>query len=224
MGRIIVRPETTKNPITKMGESCGLCYGSKVSDPERNYKRGKEVLLSDHGRVTEYVNVELILDGYSARVIREWYTHIVGATRLQASTRYINYTKTGEINHVIPPSVKKNPEALELYTQAMESLGNCCKTLETEYGIPREDVAMLFPLGMTTKVVDKRTLRSLIEMSHQRKCTRAYWEFRELFRDIEEALSEYSPEWKEVVDLMFKPKCEVYGRCPEAKSCGRFKG
>ncbi len=33
-----------------------------------------------------------MLEGYSARVIRKWYTHIGGQpTRLQASTRYIDY-------------------------------------------------------------------------------------------------------------------------------------
>ena len=47
-------------------------------------------------------------------------------------------------------------------------------------------------------------------------------EYRRLFNDICNALSEYSPEWKEIVDLMFRPKCEVFGYCPEEKSCGRM--
>lgn len=61
----------------------------------------------------EYVNVEMILEGYSARVIREWYTHIGGApTRLQASTRYVDY---GEFKYIIPNSIKSNEDALRLY-------------------------------------------------------------------------------------------------------------
>lgn len=222
MGKVIILPETTKNPIKKMGESCGLCYGSKIDDPARNYKRGKEVLLSDHGRVTEFVNVEMVLDGYSARVIREWYTHIVGASRLQASTRYIDYTKNGGFEYVIPPSIARCPEALEKYQGLMKNINDTCKELEDIWGIPREDSAMLLPLGMETKLVDKRSLRSLIEMSHQRMCSRAYWEYRCLFKDVCQALSEYSEEWEEVVNLMFKPKCEVYGYCPEKKGCGRM--
>lgn len=35
------------------------------------------------------------------------------------------------------------------------------------------------------------------------------------------ALSEYSDEWKTLVELTFKPKCEVYGYCTETKTCGR---
>ena len=62
--------------------------------------------------------------------------------------------------------------------------------------------------------------RNLVDMSHQRLCTRAYWEYRQLFRDIIEALENYSDEWKILVQMM-KPKCEVYGYCTEEKSCGR---
>ena len=90
-------------------------------------------------------------------------------------------------------------------------------------GIPREDSAMLLPLGMTTKIVDKRNLRNLIDMSNQRMCTRAYWEYRNLFSDICVALSKISDEWKWIVDNLFKPKCEMLGYCPEKKSCGRCK-
>ena len=87
MGKIILLPETTKNPITLIGERAGICWGADISNKEKNYKRGLDCILSNHGRTLEYVNVEMIIDGYSARVIREWYTHIGGApTRLQAST------------------------------------------------------------------------------------------------------------------------------------------
>ncbi len=42
-------------------------------------------------------------------------------------------------------------------------------------GIPRKDIGMLLPLGMETKVVVRANLRNLINlinMSHQRICTR----------------------------------------------------
>ena len=222
MGKVTILEETTKDPITKMGRSCGLCWGSKTSDPTLNYKRGKKVMLSGHGRVEEFAHVEMVLEGYSARVIREWYTHIVGASRLQASTRYIDYTKNGGFKYVTPPSIARCPQALEKYQNLMKEINDTCKELEDVWGIPREDSAMLLPLGMKTIIVDIRNFRSLVEMSHQRMCSRAYWEYRRLFNDICNALSEYSPEWKEIVDLMFHPKCEVLGYCPEEKSCGRM--
>ncbi|MBR6739818.1 MAG: FAD-dependent thymidylate synthase [Clostridia bacterium] len=218
MGKITILPETTKNPITLIGSRAGYCWGADVSDDAKNYKRGLDCITSDHGRTLEYVNVELVLEGYSARVIREWYTHIGGApTRLQASTRYIDY---GDFEYVTPPSVAKDPKAEEIYKKAMSAISEAGKALE-ELGVPREDSAMLLPLGMTTKIVDRRNLRNLVDMSRQRMCTRAYWEYRQLFGDICKALSEYSEEWAEIIADRMKPKCEVLGYCPEKRSCGR---
>ncbi len=219
MGNVTIIKETPKNPITLMGERAGVCWGANIEDAEKNYNRGLDCIKSGHHRVMEYVNVEMILDGYSARVIREWYTHIGGApTRLQASTRYINYK---DFAYVTPPTIAKNEEAKAIYENAMRAITEACQKLEAECGVPREDAAMLLPLGMETKIVDKRNVRNLIEMSHQRLCTRAFWEYRQLMRDIMDALCEYSEEWAYLVKHYFMPKCEVAGYCTEKKSCGR---
>ena len=71
MGKITILEETTKNPITLMGKRAGVCWGADITDDAKNYKRGLDCLVSGHGRVMEYVNVEMVLDGYSARVILE---------------------------------------------------------------------------------------------------------------------------------------------------------
>ncbi|MBR5453917.1 MAG: FAD-dependent thymidylate synthase [Clostridia bacterium] len=218
MGKVIILPETSLRPITLIGSRAGYCWGADVSDNEKNYKRGLDCIESNHGRTLEYVNVEMVLDGYSARVIREWYTHIGGApTRLQASTRYINYA---DFEYVTPKKVEANPEAKAIYDSIMEKISEAGRELEA-LGIPREDSAMILPLGMTTKIVDRRNLRNLIDMSRQRMCTRAYWEYRELFSDICKALSEYSEEWKQIIDSQMMPKCELLGYCPERYCCGR---
>lgn len=223
MGTITILPETTKNPITLMGVRAGVCWNGDITDDEKNYKRGMGCIKSDHGRVMEYVNVEMILDGYSARVIREWYTHIgCLPSRLQASTRYIDYSKNG-FGYVTPKSVEDNEAAKAKWDGLMEHIRTELVSLENEYGIPKEDVANALPLGMTTKVVDRRNLRNLVDMSHQRKCNRAYWEYRELFADIENALRAYSEEWAWITENLFVPKCKWLGHCPESKPCGKIK-
>ena len=224
MGAIVILPETTKNPITLIGMRAGVCWGADITDNNKNYKRGMDCIASNHGRTLEYVNIEMIIDGYSTRVIREWYTHLGGSpTRLQASTRYIDYTKNG-FNYVIPPSIENNDSAKVRYIALMKRINDDCISLEKEYGIPREDSALCLPLGMTTKIVDKRNLRNLIDMSHQRKCNRAYHEYRKLFNDICNSLSEVSDEWKWIVDNLLVPKCDYLGYCPEKNTCGRKKG
>ena len=92
MGRVMIQNYTCKNPITMIGFEAGICWGADTADEKKNYRRGLDCLESGHGRTFEFPDVYLTLEGYSARVIREWYTHIGGQpTRLQASTRYINY-------------------------------------------------------------------------------------------------------------------------------------
>ena len=239
MGKVIILPDTTREPITKIGQMAGVCWGADTGDGEtaaagtssvtpqsgatpspkgKAYRRGLDCIESGHGRTLEFVNVEMVLDGYSARVIREWYTHIGGApTRLQASTRYIDY---GEFEYVTPPSIAESPAANALYAETMAVIAYTMRRLEID-SFPREDAAMLLPLGMTTRVVDKRNLRNLIDMSRQRMCNRAYWEFRELFRDISCALADYSEEWARIVNTQFMPKCDVLGYCQEKRGCGR---
>lgn len=222
MGTITILSETTKNPITLMGQRAGVCWGANVSDNEKNYKRGLDCIKSGHGRVMEYVNVEMIIDGYSAKVLREYYTHIGGApTRLQASTRYINYSKGDGFTYTTPHTIENNEEALKEWESFMSGINFEIQNLINKHNIPIEDATMLLPLAYSSKVVDRRNLRNFVDMSRQRMCNRAYWEYRELFRDISNALREYSDEWKWIVDNLFHAKCDEVGYCTEARSCDR---
>lgn len=218
MGRVLVRDYTTKTPLQMIGESAGFCWRSDISDANKNMKRAIECIASGHGRTMEFPDIHLILDGYSARVIREFYTHIgCLPTRLQSSTRYVD---AKSFKYVTPPSVFKNEKAKQVYDETMEHIREGYAKLE-ELGIKREDAAMVLPLGMETVIVDKRNFRNLVDMAKNRMCTRAYWEYRELMNDICEALSSYSGEWNTLIKLCMKPKCEISGYCTESKSCGR---
>lgn len=216
---------TDKYPLSKIGKCAGICWGSPIDNTDKNIKRAKDCIVSGHGRTLEYVDVEMVISNVSARVIREWYTHIGGSpTRLQESTRYVKWSGQFEENFVISSKVK---EALDKDAGLKISYENYIKSFQSllddleAVGVPKEDMAMFYPLGMKTKIVDKRNLRNLIEMFHQRTCSRAYWEYRKLMKEIYNALYNYSEEWQWVCENCFKPKCEVYGYCTEAKSCGR---
>ena len=218
MGKITILPETTKDPISLMGRRAGVCWGADTSDTEKNYKRGLDCIQSNHGRVMEYVNIEAVIDGYSARVIREWYTSLGGApTRLQASTRYIDYSN---FDYIIPKSIKTQEQSAT-YCAIMNEIRDSSQQLE-KLGVPREDIGLVLPLGMTTKIVDKRNIRNVMDMSRQRMCTRAYWEYRELFDDYLNELANYSEEWATIIPMIMMPKCEMLGYCPEKYGCGKY--
>ena len=220
MGQVIILPETPKNPLSLIGERAGICWNADVSDDEKNIKRGISCIDSGHGRTMEFVDVHMIIDGFSARVMREYYRHVGGLTPyLQASTRYIDYK---DFDVIRPASIERNKEALVEFNMTVKNLRKSLEALKA-LGVPNEDVANLLPLGMATKCIEKRNLRNLVDMSHVRKCTRAYHEYRlELFPAIENALKDYSDQWAWIIDNLFKPKCEVYGYCDEKNSCGRM--
>lgn len=217
MGTVTILPETTKDPISLIGRRAGICWHSDITDPEKNYKRGLGVIKSEHGRVLEFVNIEAIIEDYSARAIREWYTHIGGSpTRLQGSTRYIDY---GDFKYIVPSSLTTK-EQKSIYIRAMGSIREALVCLE-ESGVPREDAALVLPIGMKTIIVDKRNVRNVMDMSRQRMCSRANWEYREMFNNYLEELSNYSEEWSTLIPMIMMPKCEYLGYCPESKGCGR---
>ena len=220
MGQVIILPETPKNPLSLIGERAGVCWNANTYDDEKNIKRGIGCIEAGHGRTMEFVDVHMIIDGFSARVMREYYRHVGGLTPyLQASTRYIDYK---DFDVIRPASIERNKEALVEFNMTVKNLRKSLEALKT-LGVPNEDVANLLPLGMATKCIEKRNLRNLVDMSHVRKCTRAYHEYRlELFPAIENALKDYSDQWAWIIDNLFKPKCEVYGYCDEKNSCGRM--
>ena len=221
MGQVIIKNVTPENPITLIGEMIGPCYGSDTSDPAKNYRRGMNSILAGHGRVLEYADVWFIIDGYSARVVRELYTHIGGApTRTQASTRYINESN---FRYYVPATLENTNREwlLDRYMNTMDNIQDTYQAL-IDNGIPKEDAANLLPLGMSTTVAIRMNARTLMTMAEQRLCNRAYVEYRQLMRDIITALKEYSEEWHVLCSTIMKCKCDKVGWCEEEFSCGKY--
>ncbi len=209
---------TDKYPLQKIGKMAGVCWNSPIDDIEKNIKRAKECIKSGHGRVLEYVDIELCISEYSARAIREYYTHIGGGpTRLQESTRYVNCET---FKYFVPPTVKASPDSQAAYEECINFIKSKYAEL-IEKGVSKEDAANVLPLGMYTKIVDKRNLRNMIALMNQRLCSRAYSEIRTMANEIKSSLASYSDEWKWICENLFVPKCDVSGFCTESKCCGR---
>ena len=218
---------TKKNPLQKIGYNAGVCWGAPLDDAEKNKKRAISCIKAGHGRVMEFVEVEVVVSGISARCAREIYTHIAGVTRLQASTRYIS-EETG-FGYYTPPKIAAQPETEMPYTLGMQQIQDSYNTL-LERGITKEDAANLLPLGMNTKMVWKINLRSLVNFMSKRLCTRALREIREFAIDLKNQLAEIDDEWAWIANALFVPQCEIYKYrnenlvfCPEQQCCGKHK-
>lgn len=137
---ITIFESTDKFPLQKIGKMAGICWNSPIDDTEKNIKRAKECILSGHGRVLEFVDIELCIEGYSARAIREYYTHIAGGpTRLQESTRYVNCEN---FDFFIPE--KLNALQKECYIAGMKTIRDIYASLLIS-GVSKEDAANILP-------------------------------------------------------------------------------
>lgn len=206
----------TKNPLTFVGGVSGVCYGQ--TNEKRFRKIAERCLEEGHGRILEFADITIEIDGYSAKMIRELYTHISGTSRVQSSTRYIDYSN--QFEYVTPRTIKRNEEALKIWEDTMKTINSAMQKFK-ELDIPTEDLTNVLPLAYTTKMVLKINLRAIIHMFHVRACTCAYWEYRDFMRELKNVLSNLDEEWKFLADNYFVPKCIASGYCDEYKRhCG----
>lgn len=218
MGTIEIKNWTMKDPLNCIGFNAGVCWGAPVDNTQSNIKRAIDCIKNGHGRVEELPDVYVVIDGWSAKCLRELYTHIGGSpTRMQASTRYIDYEKG--FNTVVPPSVQNNKEAKKVWEDTVIAIKEGMSKLK-ELNIPKEDYTNLLPLAYESEMIWKVNLRTLINFFGMRLCNRAYWEIRQLSKMLKNKLAAYSPEWKIIADELFKPKCDQVGYCTEKQCCG----
>ena len=226
--KIEILEETTKFPLQVMGKRAGVCWGAPLNDKDKNIKRAISCIKAGHGRVLEYVDIEMIIDGASARCMRELYTHIGGSpTRLQSSTRYVS--EQDGFGYYTPSKIENDIANKTIFTEGMASIQKAYNGL-LENGVTKEDAANLLPLGMESKMVWKINLRALINFMNRRLCLRALKEIRDLSTEIKKQLAAKNEEWAWIADNLFVPTCEIYKYrnpqlvfCPEQQCCGKHK-
>lgn len=218
---------TTEVPLKMIGHLSGICWGADTTNYEKNVKRAWDCINSFHGRTEEFPEIYCTIDGYSAKCLRELYTHIGGSpTRLQASTRYIDYEKG--FKTVLPPKVESSKEATASWNAAVDAVRDAMADLKN-FGVPKEDYTNLLPLAYESNMVWKLNSRTLITFMNKRLCGRAYWEIRKLANELKTNLREYSEEWKAFADAVYVPECEKYKFlnpnlcfCCETRGCGKY--
>ena len=148
------------------------------------------------------------------------YTHIIGVSRVQQSTRYVKYDDL-KFGYYTPNSINRNKEAKVIYDDCMSYILDSYNKL-ISLGIAQQDVANVLPLGHHTTIVCKINVRALSHMFEVRECSRAYEEFRKLMKELRRTLVEVDEDWKYLCDNYFKVKCEKTLYCTESKCCGKY--
>lgn len=198
-------------------------------------------LLMDlnHESPIEHISFTFAAEGVSRTLTHQLVRHRI-ASFSQQSQRYV---KLDQFEYIIPPSIKNNKQAKELFEKAMKddqkSYDEITHILFEEHykryidkGLSEkearsksekesiEDARYVFPNACETKIVFTMNARTLLNFFKLRTCNRAQWEIRELAILM-------LKEVKEIYPILFKnagPGC-LKGPCPECKmTCGNIVG
>lgn len=211
----------TPDPEKVVAAAARLCY-SPDPVPELLERLDEEKVASfvrklrslGHLSPFEHVSFQFSIDGVSRALSHQLVRHRI-ASYSQRSQRYV---KEEGFEFVTPPSIRKNPEALERFEKVMNSL-------QEEYQailgmVPAEDARYILPNACTTSLMATFNARSLMNFFEHRTCMRAQWEIRVLAEKMLGLVRDVAP------NLFGEagPTCVTQAVCHEgAMSCGRIK-
>lgn len=211
----------TPDPEKVIAAAARLCYSpdpvpelmEQLSD-EKVANFVQKLRSMGHLSPFEHVSFQFSIDGVSRALSHQLVRHRI-ASYSQRSQRYV---KEEGFEYVTPPSIRRNPQALERFQKIMD-------TLQEEYQAllevaPAEDARYILPNACTTSLMATFNARSLLNFFEHRTCMRAQWEIRILAERMLELVREVAPN----VFGQAGPTCETQGVCHEgALSCGRIK-
>lgn len=213
--------------ITKMWVACRTCYSAKTPQElaeeaktvptQEKLKLINAVLSSRHLSTCEHINFTFMISGVSRALAMQFLRHRHQSPSMQ-SQRYC--TVKEQFDYVTPKTIQNNAELKEGFDLAMHSLYSVYNIL-VNAGIPAEDARYLLPNAITTNLTVTLNARELQTIAHERLCTTAQWEIRELVSNMVKLITKELPFLKGYL----VPKCDMLGYCPESekRSCGRRK-
>ena len=210
----------THDPDALVAAAARICYrdvtaSELLKGEEKNLSRSliADLFRSGHTSTFEHVSFTFGIDGLSRVASHQLVRHRL-ASFSQQSQRYVKMSPDPEAV-IIPPSIQANPEALSLFTESVRKSQETYAQL-TALGIPKEDARFILPHGHSTRLVMTMNARELHHFFGLRLCRRAQWEIHELAKKMLALCREIAP----VLFEKAGPSC-IFGKCSEAKSCGK---
>lgn len=212
----------TPKPDILAGTATRACWSKKSAirlHETENRKKLRDSLEKairrGHNSVMEHASFTFAIEGISRVCSHQLVRHRM-ASYSQQSQRHVSIRKA---DYVIPPTIRRNPPTVRLYTKAMENAWDSYKIL-LEEGVPPEDARFVLPNAAKTNIVVTMNARALLGFFELRCCMHAQWEIRKL-------ACKMLQEVKKVAPTLFKtsgPPCVTRGICPEDDtSCKLYK-
>ncbi len=211
----------TPDPDRTVAAAARLCYSpvgaEEIADglTQQDVERLLSMLVEmGHWSPTEHVSFTFAVEGVSRALTHQLVRHRI-ASYSQQSQRYI---KLEHFDYIVPPSIERDPAALELFNSMMDQIFAAYKHLASM--VHHEDARYILPNACETKIVLTFNCRSLFNFFEHRCCERAQWEIRRLAGLMLAEVKKAAP----VLFARAGPSCTFRGTCPEGKmSCGRLK-
>lgn len=202
-----------------IAKAARLCYSSDTIDDlieEMSEDKSKALItkLKDMGHESPFEHIQYTfgIEGMS-RIISQQMTRHRIASYSQKSQRYV---KEASPEYIIPEPMKKNPEAVRLYRDAIQHASTAYNQL-LRMDINPEDARSVLPNGIETKIIATYNVRSLYNFFEKRLCTRAQKEIQTIAKQMYDQVVQEAPYLFEGVGAY----CKSHGYCPEGKmSCG----
>lgn len=211
----------TPNPEKVVAAAARLCYSAE-SAPDLLGRLNDESVVSfvrklramGHLSPFEHVSFQFSIDGVSRALSHQLVRHRI-ASYSQRSQRYV---QEDGFEFVVPPSVKRNREALERFETVMARLQEDYQELLN--CVPAEDARYVLPNACVTSLMVTFNARSLLNFFEHRTCLRAQWEIRLLAEQMLKLVRVVAPNLFSEAG----PTCTTLGVCHQGTySCGRLK-
>ncbi len=209
----------TPDPERAIATAARLCYAPvgaaelMEAMPEERVKSVLSTIMSSgHFSTLEHASYTFAVDGVSRALTHQLVRHRIASFN-QQSQRYVKFTNG--LSTIKPESVASNPDANEIFDEAIEATIEAYEKL-LALGMPAEDARYLLPNAAETKIVITMNVRELLHFFELRCCNRAQWEIREMAHKMLELARPTAP----YVFACAGAPC-VHGSCPEGKmTCG----
>jgi thymidylate synthase (FAD) len=175
-------------------------FGSTASDGKGGTDADRllrHIVNSGHTSTLEHITFTFAVEGVSRSLLAQLTRHRHFSYSVQ-SQRYVKLesgAKSGGFDYLIPPSVDKNDQTLDMFTIAMERIQEIYDDLR-KYGVPAEDARYILPNATKCNLVLTGNLRSILEFYSKRSSKQAQWEIRELAEKIKIDVVDVEP-WTE---------------------------
>lgn len=209
----------TPEPEQTVAAAARLCYSPDQVEEllmglteNRAKKLLAKLVEQRHFSPFEHASFTFGISGVSRSLSHQLVRHRI-ASYSQQSQRYV---AMDSVPTVVPPSIAADPEAWELFRQAMQAVEQAYQRLLAK--VPAEDARYVLPNACQTNLVVTMNARSLHNFFSLRCCNRAQWEIRELAWKMLELVLAVAP-------TLFQsagPGCLNGAGCQEgAMSCGQ---